>query len=133
MQTLSRLNRIYPGKQTFVLDFVNEPDEILAAFQEYYQTAELTNVSDPPGGLSTCSAAWMPAGLPPRRRSRLCEGLLRPQGAVLPPQLLLSVPPRTVSPNVTNCFRKSAAAVSPHAGKRRRMATPPESSGPKAP
>ncbi|WBA79924.1 hypothetical protein [Endozoicomonas sp. GU-1] len=50
VQTLSRLNRTYPGKAesgTFVLDFVNEPDDILAAFQPYYQTAELADVSDP--------------------------------------------------------------------------------------
>ncbi|HHK5628622.1 TPA: type I restriction endonuclease subunit R, partial [Serratia marcescens] len=50
VQTLSRLNRTYPGKKesgTFVLDFYNEPDDILAAFQPYYQTAELTDVSDP--------------------------------------------------------------------------------------
>ena len=50
VQTLSRLNRTYPGKAesgTFVLDFFNEPDEILAAFQPYYQTAELADVSDP--------------------------------------------------------------------------------------
>ena len=50
VQTLSRLNRQYPGKAecgTFVLDFVNEPDEILGAFQPYYQTAELADVSDP--------------------------------------------------------------------------------------
>ena len=50
VQTLSRLNRTYPGKAEcgiFVLDFVNEPDEILASFQPYYQTAELTDVSDP--------------------------------------------------------------------------------------
>lgn len=50
VQTLSRLNRIYPGKAesgTFVLDFFNEPDDILAAFQPYYQTAELAGVSDP--------------------------------------------------------------------------------------
>ncbi|MEC7290077.1 MAG: DEAD/DEAH box helicase family protein, partial [Pseudomonadota bacterium] len=50
VQTLSRLNRTFPGKAdsgTFVLDFFNEPDEILAAFQPYYQTAELTDVSDP--------------------------------------------------------------------------------------
>ena len=31
---------------TFVLDFVNEPDEILGAFQPYYQTAELADVTD---------------------------------------------------------------------------------------
>ena len=50
VQTLSRLNRDYSGKKvsgTFVLDFFNDPDEILAAFQPYYQIAELTNVSDP--------------------------------------------------------------------------------------
>ena len=50
VQTLSRLNRTYPGKAisgTFVLDFFNDPQEILEAFQPYYQTAELTDVSDP--------------------------------------------------------------------------------------
>lgn len=48
VQTLSRLNRIYPGKpDPFVLDFVNKPDEILAAFAPYYRTAELADVSDP--------------------------------------------------------------------------------------
>jgi len=50
VQTLSRLNRTYPGKAesgTFVLDFFNEPEEILASFQPYYQTAELADVSDP--------------------------------------------------------------------------------------
>jgi type I restriction enzyme R subunit len=50
VQTLSRLNRIYPGKAdsgTFVLDFFNEPQDIVDAFQPYYQTAELADVSDP--------------------------------------------------------------------------------------
>ena len=48
VQTLSRLNRISPGKtQTFVLDFVNKPEEILAAFVPYYRTAQLSDVSDP--------------------------------------------------------------------------------------
>lgn len=38
VQTLSRLNRTAPGKEeTFVLDFVNEPSEIVAAFQPYYE------------------------------------------------------------------------------------------------
>ena len=32
---------------TFILDFFNEPDDILNAFQPYYQTAELADVSDP--------------------------------------------------------------------------------------
>lgn len=50
VQTLSRLNRTYPSKEisgTYVLDFFNEPEDILAAFQPYYQTAELADVSDP--------------------------------------------------------------------------------------
>ena len=50
VQTLSRLNRTYPGKAevgTFVLDFFNEPEDIINAFQPYYHTAELADVSDP--------------------------------------------------------------------------------------
>ncbi|RZG04818.1 type I restriction endonuclease subunit R [Pseudoalteromonas sp. CO348] len=50
VQTLSRLNRTYPGKAecgTFVLDFYNEPQDILDAFQPYYQTAELADVTNP--------------------------------------------------------------------------------------
>ncbi|WP_294000944.1 type I restriction endonuclease subunit R [Sphaerotilus sp.] len=48
VQTLSRLNRCHPGKDTtYVVDFVNEPAEILAAFQRYHATAELADVTDP--------------------------------------------------------------------------------------
>lgn len=50
VQTLSRLNRTYPGKDvtgTYVLDFFNDPADVLAAFQPYYQTAQLDDVSDP--------------------------------------------------------------------------------------
>lgn len=47
VQTLSRLNRLYPGKQTFILDFFNEPQEILEAFAPYYRKATLADVSDP--------------------------------------------------------------------------------------
>lgn len=50
VQTLSRLNRTFPGKAetgTFVLDFFNEPEEILSAFQPYYKTAELDDVTNP--------------------------------------------------------------------------------------
>lgn len=42
VQTLSRLNRTRPGKEeTFVLDFVNEGEDIAAAFQPYYEAAEV--------------------------------------------------------------------------------------------
>lgn len=48
VQTLSRLNRVIPGKEnTYILDFVNDPAEILAAFQVYYEEALLTTPSDP--------------------------------------------------------------------------------------
>ena len=48
VQTLSRLNRAYPGKDTtYVLDFVNEPSDILASFKVYYETAQLETTTDP--------------------------------------------------------------------------------------
>lgn len=48
VQTLSRLNRAHPGKDTtYILDFVNEPAEILKAFKMYYETAELEATTDP--------------------------------------------------------------------------------------
>jgi len=48
VQTLSRLNRAHPGKDTtYILDFVNEPSEILKAFKTYYETAALEAVTDP--------------------------------------------------------------------------------------
>ena len=38
VQTISRLNRIYPGKEdTLVIDFVNKREDILKAFQPFYQ------------------------------------------------------------------------------------------------
>jgi type I restriction enzyme R subunit len=48
VQTLSRLNRAYPGKDaTYVVDFTNEPGKVLEAFKQYHTTAELADVSDP--------------------------------------------------------------------------------------
>lgn len=48
VQTLSRLNRCFPGKtDTYIVDFVNDPEEILAAFRVYHDTAELSGVTDP--------------------------------------------------------------------------------------
>jgi type I restriction enzyme R subunit len=48
VQTLSRLNRAHPGKDTtYVVDFVNEPAEVLASFKTYHTTAELADVTDP--------------------------------------------------------------------------------------
>src|SRR3990170_991229 len=48
VQTLSRLNRISPGKDNAsVLDFVNETEEIKEAFQPYYETTILSEGTDP--------------------------------------------------------------------------------------
>ena len=48
VQTLSRLNRMHRGKEdTFVLDFVNEPEEIVESFQPYYELTSLTSNTDP--------------------------------------------------------------------------------------
>ncbi|QDW61350.1 type I restriction endonuclease subunit R [Oerskovia sp. KBS0722] len=53
VQTLSRLNRTYrtPSGQrkdvTFVLDFVNDPEEVRKAFEPYYTDATLETTTDP--------------------------------------------------------------------------------------
>ena len=48
VQTLSRLNRMIPGKETpFVLDFVNEAEDIYRAFKPYYDATSLQESSDP--------------------------------------------------------------------------------------
>ena len=48
VQTLSRLNRIAPGKsRTFVLDFANEEDDIYKAFKPYYETTPVGQNADP--------------------------------------------------------------------------------------
>ena len=48
VQTLSRLNRVTTGKtDTLVLDFVNEPEQIQEAFQQYYQITTLPEETDP--------------------------------------------------------------------------------------
>ena len=42
VQTLSRVNRIYPGKEdTYILDFVNDTERIRKAFQQFYQETSL--------------------------------------------------------------------------------------------
>ena len=48
VQTLSRLNRVHPGKEeTMVLDFANQAEEIQEAFQPYYDRTILTEGTDP--------------------------------------------------------------------------------------
>ena len=48
VQTLSRLNRTCAGKEdTFILDFVNDTEEILASFQPYYELTTIDESPDP--------------------------------------------------------------------------------------
>lgn len=48
VQTLSRLNRVAPGKtRTFVLDFANEEDDIYQAFKPYYEATPVGENADP--------------------------------------------------------------------------------------
>ncbi|SDI14290.1 type I restriction endonuclease subunit R [Proteiniclasticum ruminis] len=47
VQTLSRLNRIHPGKNdTFILDFVNTTEEIQEAFEPFYEETSLKEEID---------------------------------------------------------------------------------------
>ena len=48
VQTLSRLNRTKTGKiDSFVLDFVNDTEDIIESFQPYYESTVLTEETDP--------------------------------------------------------------------------------------
>ncbi|MCX5748693.1 MAG: type I restriction endonuclease [Candidatus Saganbacteria bacterium] len=48
VQTLSRLNRVCPNKdEVFVLDFVNDTDDIKESFQPYYVSTVLSESTDP--------------------------------------------------------------------------------------
>lgn len=48
VQTLSRLNRAHPQKHdTFILDFVNDPETIRMAFEPYYRSTILADETDP--------------------------------------------------------------------------------------
>ncbi len=48
VQTLSRLNRCYPGKEdTLVIDFVNKHEDVLTAFKPYYEETYLEGDMQP--------------------------------------------------------------------------------------
>lgn len=48
VQTLARLNRTYPGKEdVFIIDFMNTPEDIKEAFDPFYETTMLSDVTDP--------------------------------------------------------------------------------------
>lgn len=48
VQTLSRLNRCHPKKKdTFILDFANDPEDIKESFQRYYKMTTLAGETNP--------------------------------------------------------------------------------------
>ncbi|MEI6852719.1 MAG: type I restriction endonuclease [Bacteroidota bacterium] len=48
VQTISRLNRTCAGKEdTFVLDFINETEDIINSFQPYYELTTVKETTDP--------------------------------------------------------------------------------------
>lgn len=47
VQTLSRVNRMHPGKDdTFILDFINKAEDIQASFEPYFEVTELDEAID---------------------------------------------------------------------------------------
>ena len=76
IQTLSRLNRICPGKEdTFVLDFVNEPAEIQEAFQPYYEKTIVGEQGRLQETLRDSVQTCILPGLLPTRGRRVCSVL----------------------------------------------------------
>ncbi|MDR2705796.1 MAG: DEAD/DEAH box helicase family protein, partial [Planctomycetaceae bacterium] len=48
VQTLSRLNRVHPGKEdTFILDFANDRQTIMDSFQDYYEQTMMDETTNP--------------------------------------------------------------------------------------
>lgn len=76
VQTLSRLNRIHPDKEdTFVLDFVNDAEDIREAFRPYFE--ETTSVPTDPNILFNLQQKIMAAGILHNEEVRLAvEGIL---------------------------------------------------------
>lgn len=47
VQTLSRLNRTYKDKQTFILDFQNSVEDIQKAYKPYFEMTNIDKITDP--------------------------------------------------------------------------------------
>lgn len=47
VQTLSRLNRTYRDKQTFILDFQNSTEDIQKAYEPYFEATEIDKMTEP--------------------------------------------------------------------------------------
>jgi type I restriction enzyme R subunit len=77
VQTLSRLNRIHPDKEdTFVLDFVNDAEDIQEAFRPYYE--ETTSVPTDPNILYNLKQKLMTAHILHKEEMRKAvDGILQ--------------------------------------------------------
>ncbi len=70
VQTLSRLNRAHPGKDTtYVLDFVNDPEEVLAAFKTYHDDGRTRRRRPTRTSSSTCAPSSTPPATTTTSRS----------------------------------------------------------------
>jgi type I restriction enzyme R subunit len=80
VQTLSRLNRVHPLKEdTFVLDFVNDRDEIREAFKTYYEGAEMGEEVDPVRLYEIKSELDASAIYLPEELDRFCDVYFKPK------------------------------------------------------
>lgn len=80
VQTLSRLNRIHPLKEdTFVLDFVNDREEIREAFKAYYEGAELGEEADPARMYQLRAELDIPGIYLPEELDRFCRIYFKPR------------------------------------------------------
>ena len=80
VQTLSRLNRIHPRKEdTFVLDFVNDREEIREAFKPYYEGAEMGEEVDPPACMRSRASSTLRASISTEEVERFCAVYFKPK------------------------------------------------------
>jgi len=80
VQTLSRLNRIHPLKEdTFVLDFVNDPEEIREAFEQFYEGATVGEEAEPEQLYQLKSELDASGIYLPEEVERFCDIYFRPK------------------------------------------------------
>ncbi|HRI43687.1 MAG TPA: DEAD/DEAH box helicase family protein [Fimbriimonadaceae bacterium] len=80
VQTLSRLNRIHPLKEdTFVLDFVNDREEIREAFKTYYEGAQIGEEVEPDRMYAIQSELDASGVYQREELDRFCEVYFRPK------------------------------------------------------
>jgi type I restriction enzyme, R subunit len=80
VQTLSRLNRTHPLKEdTFILDFVNDPEEIQEAFKQFYEGAEMGAEATPEQLYELMSALDQSGIYLPEEVDRFCTIYFKPK------------------------------------------------------